>query len=125
MKIVPAYMHGIVDYLGGLFLLMVPNLFGFADLGGPAVLIPRILGVIVLAQALITDYEVGLFKLMPMRMHIINDYVASLFLAASPWVFGFADQPTNVWMPHLVTGLAVFVVSLMTEQYPRTQRTLV
>ncbi|HYE33165.1 MAG TPA: SPW repeat protein [Methylomirabilota bacterium] len=125
MKVIPAYMHGIMDYLGGLLLLMAPNLFGFADVGGAPVLIPRLLGIIILAQALLTDYEVGLFKVMPMRMHIFNDYFASLFLAASPWLFGFADQPSNVWMPHLFAGLSIFVLSLMTEPFPRTRRAVV
>jgi hypothetical protein len=52
-------------------------------------------------------------------MHLMNDYIASLLLAASPWIFGFADQPSNVWMPHVVVGILVFVLSLLTETEPR------
>ncbi len=79
MKIIPTFVHGIFDYLGGIALLLAPNLFGFADVGGAAVMIPRILGVIILLQSICTRYELGLFKLIPMKMHLMNDYVASLF----------------------------------------------
>ena len=119
MKVIPAYIHGIFDYLGGLVLLFAPNIFGFSEIGGAAVLIPRIIGVVVLAQALLTNYEVGLFKMLPMKVHLINDYIASLFLALSPWLFGFATQAKHVWMPHLVVGIAVFLLTLLTQTEPK------
>ena len=120
MKIIPAFVHGIFDYIGGIALLAAPNLFGFADVGGAAVMVPRIIGLIVLLQSICTRYEVGLVKLIPMKMHLMNDYFASLFLAASPWIFGFNEGPSNQWMPHVVVGIAVFVLSLMTETEPRS-----
>jgi hypothetical protein len=119
MKVIPAYVHGIFDYIGGLTLLAAPNLFGFAEYGGPAVMIPRVLGVVVLLMALSTRYEVGLFKVVPMRAHLAVDYAASLFLAASPWLFGFNTLPKNAWVPHVIVGLLVFFVTLMTEPEPR------
>jgi len=118
MRIIPTFVHGIADYVLGIVLLVLPNLFGFADLGGPAVWIPRILGIIDLLQSLATNYELGVAKILPMKVHLMNDYVVSLFFAASPWLFGFSHMPANVWMPALIIGLLVFVVSLMT----RTQR---
>ena len=57
--------------------------------------------------------------MLPMKMHLINDYIAAIFLAVSPWLFGFADESRNVWMPHLFAGLAVLLLSLMTEKEPR------
>jgi hypothetical protein len=116
MKIIPTYIHGIMDYVGGAALLFAPEIFGFSEVGGAAVLIPRILGIVILLQALMTDYEVGLFPVISMRTHLMNDYVVSLFLAVSPWLFGFSDLPSNAWVPHVVVGMAVFVASLMTEQ---------
>ncbi|HEX8279925.1 MAG TPA: SPW repeat protein [Chthoniobacterales bacterium] len=119
MKIIPSFVHGIFDYIGGIALLAAPNIFGFADVGGAAVMIPRILGVIILIQSICTNYELGLLKVLPMKMHVMNDLIASAFLAVSPWLFGFADEKTNAWMPHLVVGIAVFVLSLMTQTEPR------
>ena len=118
MKMIPTFVPCIGDYLGGIVLLAAPNIFGFADVGGAAVMIPRILGVIILLQAFTTRYELGLVKLLPMRVHLMNDYVASLFLAASPWLFGFNDQRANAWMPHLIVGIAVFLFTLLTRTEP-------
>ena len=118
-KPIPTRVHGVADYLGGVVLLLAPNLFGFSDVGGAAVWVPRILGVVILLQSLATRYELGVVKLLPMRMHLMNDYIASLFLAASPWLFGFHDRPANAWVPHVVVGLAVFVLTLLTQTEPR------
>jgi SPW repeat len=119
MKTIPTYVHGILDYIVGIALLIAPNLFGFASLGGPPVTIPRTIGILVLLQALFTNYELGLFKVLPMRFHLAVDYVLSIFLALSPWLFGFHNQTANVWMPHLIVGIAVFLVTLMTQTEPR------
>ena len=119
MKILSTYAHGIFDYIGGIALLAAPNIFGFSEVGGAAVWIPRVLGIIVLLQAVSTRYELGLVKVLPMKMHLMNDYIASIFLAVSPWLFGFADGPANQWMPHLIVGIIVFVATLMTESEPR------
>ncbi|MDB6123620.1 MAG: hypothetical protein JWQ71_2613 [Pedosphaera sp.] len=119
MKTIPTYVHGILDYIVGIVLLIAPNLFGFANLGGPPVVIPRVIGIVVLLQALFTNYELGLFKVLPMRFHLSMDYVLSIFLALSPWLFGFHSQPAHVWMPHVIVGLAVFIATWMTQTEPR------
>jgi hypothetical protein len=118
MKIISTFIHGVGDYIGGIALLLAPNLFGFADVGGAAVMIPRVLGVIILLQAIMTRYELGLVKVLPMKVHLMNDYVASLFLAASPWIFGFNDEKANAWMPHLIVGISVFLFTLLTDNEP-------
>ena len=123
-KPIPTRVHGIADYLGGVALLLAPNLFGFADVGGAAVWVPRVLGVVILVQSLATRYELGVVKLLPMRSHLMNDYIASLFLAASPWLLGFHDRPANAWVPHVVVGLGVFVLTLLTQTEPRPTHVL-
>jgi hypothetical protein len=41
---------------------------------------------------------------------------ATALLAASPWLFGFADGSANVWVPHMVVGLAAIFLGLTTVQ---------
>jgi hypothetical protein len=118
MKTIPTFVHGVGDYLGGIVLLLAPNIFGFADVGGAAVMMPRIIGLIVLLQAMTTRYELGLVKALPMKMHLMNDYVAALVLAASPWLFGFNHEKSNAWMPHLIVGIAILVFAAMTQTEP-------
>lgn len=119
IRVIPTKIHGILDYLGGILLLLAPNLFGFDQAGNDAaVLIPRALGIAFLGLAVLTNYELGLFKVVPMTTHITIDVIASIFLAASPFIFGFADEPANVWLPHVVVGVGYLIASLMTQTRP-------
>ncbi|NJL95482.1 MAG: hypothetical protein HC915_18030 [Anaerolineae bacterium] len=114
-RIISPYVHGIFDYIGAIVLLLAPNLFGFADEGGAAVWIPRVLGVAILGMALITNYRLGVLRILPMPAHLMVDYVAGPFLAVSPFLLGFADEDANVWAPHLLAGVGIFIVTLLTQ----------
>ena len=122
MKTISTYTHGILDYIAGIVLIFAPKIFEFSQLGGAPVTVARVIGFILIVQALFTNYELGLFKVLPMRVHLFNDYVASAFLAVSPWLFGFYRQPGNVWLPHLIVGCVLFVITAMTRTAPRTLR---
>lgn len=119
MKPIPTFVHGVFDYVAGLALLAAPELFGFSGTSSAAEAVPRVLGVIVLLQAVSTDYELGVFRLISMRTHIVNDYIAGAFLALSPWLFGFNTGPRNMWMPHLIVGIVVIVLTALTDPVPR------
>jgi hypothetical protein len=118
MKVISTLTHGIIDYLSVLLLFFAPNIFGFEDLGGAAVGVPRLLAAVVLIQSLLTDYELGMMRLIPMRTHLMTDYVLGALLLVSPWLFAFNDQPANVWAPHVVVGIAVLAISYATQTAP-------
>lgn len=118
MKPIPTFVHGIFDYIGGAALLFAPEIFQFSEAGGAPVLVARVLGVVILLQSLVTKYELGALKIMPMQIHLMNDYLASAFLVASPWIFGFANAPSNVWLPHLAAGISVFTLTALTRTIP-------
>jgi hypothetical protein len=118
MKTIPTYAHGILDYVAGIILLIAPNLFGFAHLGAPA-LVARWAGIILIVQSLFTNYELGLFKILPMRTHLTIDYILGIFLVISPWLFRFNHQPVNVWLPHVIVGILACLLAFMTQTEPR------
>jgi hypothetical protein len=109
-----------MDYLIGVVLLLAPNLLGFADAEPAAVWIPRIIGLLILGQALITDFSVGLIRVLPFRVHLAMDYVIGLFLALSPFLFGFSDNEANAWLPHVIVGILILGQALVTQ--PETGR---
>jgi hypothetical protein len=111
LRVIPTRIHGVLDYIVGLLLIAAPWLFGFAG-EGAAAWIPIILGVGLIVNALITDFELGVVSIVPMPVHLMIDVVAGVFLAVSPWLFGFADV---VWVPHVVVGLFAIAAGLMTE----------
>jgi len=107
-------MHGMTDYLMGPLLAVSPWLFGFA-FGGPETIIPVILGVGMLLYSIFTDYETGLVRAIPMPMHLALDAGSGLFLAISPWLFGFSNM---VYLPHVIFGLLEVGAALMTQLHP-------
>jgi hypothetical protein len=125
MRFIPTKVHGILDYVVGAALIVAPWLFGFADVGGAAVIIPIVLGAGLIVYSLFTKYEWGPFGLIPMPIHLAFDIVASLFLALSPWIFGFAGEALNVWLPHVVVGAAVIAVVLFSQTQPQAVSTKV
>ena len=114
MRFIPSRVHGLLDYVVGIFLIYVPRLFGFQD-GGPEERVFVILGVAALAYSVVTRYESGVIRVLPFRGHLVLDFVSGVILASSPWVFGFADR---VWMPHVLLGLLEMVVPLCTVPRP-------
>ena len=98
----------------GALMLVVPYLFGFAY-GTAAQWVPQLLGVVAIGGALMTDYELGVMRVIPMPVHLGIDIASGALLAASPWLFGFADQ---VFWPHLIVGAWEITAGLTTRTVP-------
>jgi hypothetical protein len=118
MQVISTRIHGILDYLTGGLLLVAPWVFGFAN-GGIAQWLPMVLGAATIGMSLLTRYELGVVRIIPLRVHLAVDVMAGLVLAVSPWVFGFASL---VWVPHLVVGIMEIVVPLLTRRDPELVR---
>ncbi len=114
MRFVPTRIHGIADWLLGVLLIVVPYILGFAR-GGAETFVPVALGIAGLIVTFFTNHEYGVVRKIPMIGHLWVDGLSGVLLAASPWVFGFADA---VWIPHVVLGLTEFVASLVTKTVP-------
>src|SRR5690606_35214072 len=82
-------MHGYIDYLMGVMLIGISFLFAIPD-GVPTTLL-IVLGTATIVYSLMTNYELGLVKVLPMKVHLFIDVVSGLLLIAAPWLFGFAD----------------------------------
>jgi hypothetical protein len=111
MRFLPTRIHGLVDYLWGILLILMPYLAGFAD-NRAATWVAWIFGAGAILYSLVTDYELGLVRLVPMPAHLALDGLAGAILAVSPWLFGFADR---IRWPHLAFGLFSVVAGLVTR----------
>lgn len=115
MRFIPTKTHGVIDYLMGAFLIVSPWIFGIeAIVAAKWTLIA--VGASVILYSLLTDYELGAYRKIPMSTHLWLDALGGAFLAASPWLFNFEDL---VYLPHLVLGIAEIVAALTTKTYAR------
>jgi hypothetical protein len=114
MRFLPSRLHGVIDYLWGVALLATPWLFGFADVAA-AKWLAVVFGLGAILYSAVTDYELGLVRILPMVLHLGLDGAGRALLVASPWLFGFADR---VRRPHLAFGLFAVAASLVTRTRP-------
>ena len=115
MRFIPTKFHAPLDYIVGAVLIAGPWIFQYSD-SGAATAISIVLGIGLIAYSLFTNYELGLWKVAPMTVHNLIDIVAGALLAAAPWLFGFADEGANFWVPFVVIGVAAIFLGLTTKQ---------
>jgi hypothetical protein len=114
MRFISTKAHGVLDYLMGIILIASPWIFNFAR-GGAETWVPIVLGASVIIYSLFTDYELSISRALSMRTHLTLDLLSGIFLAASPWIFGFSEF---VYLPHLIFGILEIGASLATERTP-------
>ena len=98
-------LHGMTDYtVGAALMTAFPRLAGIEGTrSGRQV---RIAGAIHAGYSTLTDYPLGIAKVIPYQLHLAADAVGALALAATPFVTGQWKEGRRQWVPHL--GLAVF-----------------
>jgi hypothetical protein len=117
MRFISTKAHGTMDYISGLLIIVSPWLFGFND-GSATQWTVVIIGVILMLSSILTNYETGIMKVMPMRVHLIMDIIAGVVLIVAPWLFGFADR--IVW-PYIIFGLFEVIAGLTSKNTPYIQ----
>lgn len=115
MQTISTRMHGMIDYATAAVLILIPLFYILGGATGAVVWIPLIAGLALLGMSLVTRYELGVIRWIPMRTHLLADMLLGAFLIVSPWLFGFADV---VWWPHVLVGIAEIAVAAMTKRQP-------
>ncbi len=111
VRLLPWPVHEAVDYLLGLFFVLAPFLLGLRESVAFPVFIA--VGVVVLANALLTPGRLAVARILPVRVHAVLDYILAFFLILAPFAFGFADDDTALTVS-VFAGVAVLVMSLVT-----------
>jgi SPW repeat len=122
-RMIPTKVHAMMDYAVGLLLIASPWLFGFSDESTAATWIAVAAGIAMVGLSSVTDYEGGILgRHVAMRTHLIADGLLGVLLAASPWLFGFADEGTNAWLPFVAIGLGEIASAATTDPEPGSSR---
>jgi len=114
MRFIGTKLHGVMDYLVSVLLMVSPWLFRFYRAEAES-WVPFAIGLCIMLYSFFTNYELGVKKAIPVHSHLNLDFLAGLVLATSPWIFGFAAY---VYLPHLIIGLGVMAAALTTKKIP-------
>ncbi|RZM23920.1 MAG: hypothetical protein EOO88_24580 [Pedobacter sp.] len=85
MAMISSRMHGIIDYLVVIFLWISPSAFG---LTGNAAIFTYVLGAVHLLLTIMTDFSLGMIRLIPFRIHGLIELIVSLALVMTAYYFG-------------------------------------
>jgi hypothetical protein len=97
-------LHGVVDYTAGAFLTTAfPKVAGIE--GTRAATQIRIAGAIHAAYSTLTDYPLGIVKVLPFKAHLALDALGAVALAATPFVTGQYRHGRDQWAPHVALSL--------------------
>lgn len=109
---IPAYVHGIVEYLAAILFIAAPFIFSFEEDVATAVSV--IVGVLVLIIAASTAWRTGLINSIPVQAHVMLDYVLAIFLIASPFILGFSGDGTAAAF-FIVIGVVHLMLTIATR----------
>jgi hypothetical protein len=97
---VDSTLHGLVDYTAGATLTTIfPKLAGIS--GTRAARQIRTAGAVHAGYSTLTDYPLGIAKLIPYQAHLAMDALGALALAATPFVTGQYREGRAQWVPHV------------------------
>jgi hypothetical protein len=111
MKLFSTKTHGVLDYTSVVALLALPRTMGWSK-NVTNVLTASALGTLV--YSLLTRYELGALKVLPVKTHLGLDALSGLLLAIAPFVFLREKQNVN----KTLLGIGLFEISaaLLTDR---------
>jgi hypothetical protein len=108
--------HGLADYATGGVLLLAP-----------AVLRPRLrrdrillraAGGAMLGCSALTDWEVGVRRVLPVPVHLALDAASGALMLTAPWLLGSRRAGARDWLPPLLLGATELGAAVLTEREP-------
>ena len=114
--LLPTKLHGVADYATAGTLLAAPALLRGADSRSKLVLSAA--GGGILATSLLTDYELGVRRRIPMPVHLALDAATGAALLLAPRLLGVKRRSRLDWLPHVLVGVGELAGAALTQRTP-------
>ena len=117
IRFIPTSVHGAVDRVVGPALVLAPTLLRLGRTS-PEGLTARAVGGVEAFYSNITDYELSMKNVVPMRVHLVLDAVGGATLALVPQLTGARQKGLKHWLPHLAVGVFEIGMAALTKTDP-------
>src|SRR2546423_1747883 len=114
MALISTKLHGVLDYAGGAGSLAAPKLLRDRRAG----ILLAATGAGTLATSSLTDYEVGVVRKLPMRVHLLADAGTGALLLAGAYLLRRGKSKALDWAPLVVVGVTEIAAAALTERQP-------
>lgn len=89
MKFVTKQIHAYLDYPVAIALIGLPFLLGLGSSNPLAFQLSVITGIAALILTVLTDHQLGIFRVVSYRIHLIVDLVVGITFILAPFIFSF------------------------------------
>ena len=117
MRFVPTLFHGVIDYAVGIFLIGLSFFLGWSGMSGWLV---AVAGAAAIFYSALTDYELGVTRMMPMPVHLFLD---ALFGVAMFVLGSIVAGGGNIAWIFYTLGAAAIILSVVTKTTPAQRAT--
>jgi len=107
MKFITKKIHALLDYPVAISLIAAPTLLGLGASHPLAFWLATITGVAALVLTLLTDHQLGVWRVLPYSFHLLVDAIVGVTFLVAPLVFSFSG--IDAWY-YLLNGLTVVCV---------------
>ncbi len=111
MKIISSKTHAILDYATVIFLLASPSLFKMENLLST---FTYVLAGVHFLLTILTNFEFGLLKVIPFRIHGLIEIVVAIVLAAIAFWFNNNGSELGLYF-YLLLAVVIVIVFILTN----------
>ncbi len=112
MRFINDSLHGALDYIVAVVLIVTPFLAGFAGHSQAALGLSVAAGVTLFLYSLLTDYSYSVRQLIPFKVHLGIDFAAGIAFLIATFLLVFSGL---VQAYYLVMGAGMILVVLFTD----------
>src|ERR1700751_4629196 len=117
IRFIPTSIHSAVDHVVGPALVLAPTLLRLGRTS-PEGLTARGVGGVESVYSNLTDYELSVKNVVPLKVHLVLDAVGGATLALVPQLTGARKRGKKHWVPHLAIGVMEIGLAALTKTEP-------
>lgn len=110
MRFVTKQIHAYMDYPVAVALMALPFLLGLGTSNALALYLSVVTGIAAFILTLLTDHQLGVYKLVPYKGHLIVDALVGIVFVSAPFMFSF--EGLDAYYYWINGGTVLTVVSL-------------
>lgn len=107
MKFVTKNIHAYLDYPVAVALMALPFILGLGSSNPMALQLSVATGIAAFILTLLTDHKLGVYRIIPYRIHLLVDGIVGLVFVLAPFLFGFKGIDAYYYW---INGAAVLAV---------------
>jgi len=89
MRFITQKIHAFLDYPVAIALIALPFLLGLGSSNPLAMQLSIATGIAAFVLTLLTDHELGAFRVIPYKFHLIVDFLVAIVFIAAPFILSF------------------------------------